>query len=127
VGTPHSILGIRDPVNDPAALKRQKFDWMMADPTRCSAAARWVVLSSTVPAKPTWITGPNVFYDRREQRWVKVWDFDVSVLAASTNKDSIFYLDDTTTTFYHMNSSPADTHQVLNAFRIKNAAVSRAT
>jgi len=117
VGTAHSILGIRDSLNDPPALKRQKFDWLVA--TRSSPAARWVVLNSTIPAKPAWITGPRVFYDRREQRWVKVWDFDVSVLAASGNLDSIFYLDDTTTT--KVKAVPADTHAVLNAFRIKNA------
>jgi hypothetical protein len=116
VGTAHSILGIRDSINDPPALRRQKFDWLVA--TRSSAAARWVVLNSTVPAKPAWITGPRVFYDRREQRWVKVWDFDVSALAASGNQDSIFYLDDTTTTLVKV---PSDTHAVLNAFRIKNA------
>lgn len=117
VGSAHSILGVRNP-SDPDALRRQKFDWIVADTHRCSAASRWVVLNSTPPAKPAWITGPRVFFDRREQRWVKVWDFDVGALAASGNHDSIFYLDDTTTSVEHISGS---TKQVLNAFRIKNA------
>jgi hypothetical protein len=45
VGTPHSILGPKDAVNDPEALRRQKFDWIVS--TRSSADARFVVVTGT--------------------------------------------------------------------------------
>lgn len=115
-GDPHSILGVRNAA-DGAALRRQKFDWLVA--SRSSSSARFVYAGSGT-TRPSWITGPYAFFDRREQRWVKVWDFDVSALSAAGNADSIFYLDDTTTSMEHVSGS---TRQVLNAFRIKNASV----
>jgi hypothetical protein len=116
VGTPHSILGVRDS-SDPASLRRQKFDWLVL--TRSSAAARFVYTGSEVP--PTWITGPWVMYDRRERRWVRFWDFDVEALAGSGNLDSIFYLDDTLS--YKEKIGTGSSKNVLNAFRIKKANV----
>lgn len=115
VGTPHSILGVRDG-SDPPALRRQKFDWIVA--SRSSADARFVWAGSSTSI-PSWIRGPYVFFDRREQNWVKVWDFDVQILSASSNRDSIFYLDDTTTSYWHV--SGGGSKRVLNAFRIVNA------
>lgn len=115
-GVPRSILGPRDEANDPSALKRQKFDWLVKN--RSSADARFVFTGSETP--PSWITGPKVFYDRRELRWVRFWDFDVAALAASANQDSIFYLDDLTS---EMERIPTPVKKVLNAFRIVNASV----
>lgn len=116
VGTPHSILGVRDS-SDPVQLRRQKFDWIVQ--ARSSAAARFVYTGSETP--PSWITGPSVMYDRRERRWVRFWDFDVSVLAGTANQDSIFYLDDLTSLTEKIGTGSSK--KVLNAFRIKNAAV----
>jgi hypothetical protein len=48
VGTPHSILGVRDS-SDPVQLRRQKFDWMMVKTLPaplCSPAARFVFTGS---------------------------------------------------------------------------------
>lgn len=116
VGTPRSILGLRDP-SDVPALRRQKFDWIVK--TRSSDTARFVYTSAST-YQPTWIKGPFVFFDRREMTWVKIWDFDVAALATAGNRDSIFYLDDTTTSTWHISGS---TKKTLNAFRIVNARV----
>lgn len=118
VGSAHSILGIRDSNSDPVQLRRQKFDWMMLKTSMCTPAARFVFTGSE--PRPSWITGPKVFYDRRELRWVRFWDFDVSVLAGTANRDSIFYLDDLTSEDEKV--FPV-TKKVLNAFRIVNARV----
>lgn len=116
VGTPRSILGVRD-ASDPPALRRQKFDWIVK--TRATDTARFVYTNAST-YQPPWIKGPYVFFDRREMTWVKVWDFDVATLIASTSRDSIFYLDDTTTSTWHISGS---TKKTLNAFRIINATV----
>lgn len=112
---PRNLVAPRDST-DPDALRFQKFDWKIS----CNAAGvcpanRFV---SGKDAKPAWITGPRVFFDRREDRWVKVWDFDVAALAASTNRDSIFYLADTT--LYPTDKGNKKSF-LLNAFRIVNA------
>jgi len=120
VGTPHSILGVCDAASDPQALKRQKFDCMVQNPSRASSEARFVYTGTETP--PSWITGPRAFYDRREKRWVKIWDFNVQALAATANRDSIFYLDDITRSIAHVPSATAS-DSVINAFRIKNADV----
>jgi hypothetical protein len=118
VGTPRSILGVCDATNDPDALKRQKFDCLVQDATKASSAARFVYTGSQTP--PSWIKGPYAFYDRRELNWVKVWDFDIAALtAASSNQDSIFYLDDLTASNAHITGN---TTQVINAFRIINGS-----
>jgi len=116
VGTPRSILGVRDP-SDVAALRRQKFDWIVK--ARSSDSARFVYADAATP-RPSWIKGPWAFFDRREKNWVRVWDFDVAALTASNCRDSIFYLDDTTTHVWHV---PGATQTTLNAFRIVNARV----
>jgi len=113
--TPRNLVMPRDSA-DPDALRFQKFDWKIA----CNAAGvcpsnRFVFGKD---ARPSWITGPRAFWDRREDRWVRVWDFDVAALAATANRDSIFYLADTTLV-------PVDKGEkgafMLNAFRIVNA------
>jgi len=120
VGTPHSILGIRDS-SDPVQLRRQKFDWMMIKTNLCTPAARFVYTGSETP--PSWISPvPKVFFDRREMKWVKVWDFDPSKLVTYGNTDSIFYLDDVTNTLEGTHTDHP-TNQVINAFRIINANV----
>ncbi|MEN9308131.1 MAG: hypothetical protein RL173_2063 [Fibrobacterota bacterium] len=121
VGTPHSILGVCDGTNDPQALKRQKFDCIVQNPARASSEARFVVTTAT-PTLPSWITGPRVFYDRREKKWVKFWDFNVQALAASANRDSIFYLDDLVRARAKITGA-GPTDSVINAFRIRNADV----
>ncbi len=116
VGTPRSILGVCDAA-DPAALKRQKFDCMVQDPARATAANARFVYTGTLPTQ-TWIKGPFAFYDRRELKWIKVWDFDVSLIP-TTVKDSIFYLDDLTIDTEHVTGSVI---KVIPAFRIVNAS-----
>lgn len=107
---PRNLLALRDS-SDADALRRQKYDRMVS-PT---GSNRWV--NGQSPSR-TWITGPKVFFDRREDRWVKFWDFNVGAYAAAGGRDSIFYLADTI-------CMPRD-HGVMqdtliNAFRIVNA------
>ena len=96
-----------------AALRYQKFDCMVQDPTKANATIARFVYTGTAPSQ-SWITGPKVFFDRREDRWVKVWDFDVTAALTNSN-DSIFYLYD---------GSPNLTDRgnlgdvVINAFRL---------
>lgn len=108
---PRNLLAIRDP-SDPPSLRFQKFDWKVPE----TSPARFV--NGITSSRPTWITGPRVFFDRREDRWVKVWDFDMALFIASGRSDSIFYLADTVL-------MPTDTGTtrkfLLNAFRIVNA------
>ena len=118
VGTARSILGVCDQANDPTSLKRQKFDCMVQDTAKATAANARFVYTGTLPTQ-SWITGPNVFYDRRELKWIKVWDFNVGAIPSSV-KDSIFYLDDVTT---QMEKITGATSNVIPAFRIVNAAV----
>lgn len=113
--TPRNLIAIRDST-DSDALKKQKFDRMMG----CNSAGvcgsnRWV---NGLDARPSWITGPKVFFDRREDRWVKFWDFDVAAYAASGGGDSIFFLADTVTMAHDHGPSP---NYLLNAFRLVNA------
>jgi len=63
---------------------------------------------------PPWITGPRVFFDRREQAWVKIWDFSVKDINTT---DSVFYLADTILTADRGTLGKT----VINAFRIVNA------
>jgi len=113
---PRNLLMPRDSM-DPDALRFQKFDWKIS----CNASGvcnpnRFVAGRD---AQPSWIKGPRYFFDRREDRWVKVWDFDIATLAASTNRDSIFYLADTITSGVDRGQSPS---YFLNAFRLVNGS-----
>ena len=113
--TPQSLITLRDST-DTDALKRQKFDRMI----KCDAAgtcppSRW---ANGLDARPAWIVGPKVFYDRREKRWVKFWDFDMTLYAASHRSDSIFYLADTV---LMARDHGVMRSYLLNAFRIVNA------
>lgn len=108
---PRNLLAIRDP-SDPPSLRFQKFDWKVPE----TSPARFV--NGVSPSRPTWITGPRVFFDRREDRWVKVWDFDMALFIASGRSDSIFYLADSVL----MPTDTGNTRKyLLNAFRIVNA------
>lgn len=107
---PRNLLALRDS-SDAESLRKQKFDRMVP----ANGANRWV--NGQSPSR-SWIKGPKVFYDRREKRWVKFWDFNVGAYAATGGTDSIFYLADTI-------CMPRD-HGVkrdtlINAFRIVNA------
>lgn len=109
---PRDILMPMDP-SDPPGLRRQKFDSLAQ--TKCTNCSnRWINGVST--ARPAWITGPRVFYDRREKAWVKFWDFSVKDI---TSNDSIFYLADLVV-MDKDRGSRGDT--VINAFRIVNAS-----
>jgi hypothetical protein len=107
--TPRSILLPSSPL-DPPALNRQKFDTRIG---KNPGANRWV---NGVTPRPAWITGPKVFFDRRERAWVKFWDFSVKDI---TSSDSIFYLADTTAMMADRGNAKK---RVINAFRIINAA-----
>lgn len=108
---PQNLIVLRDS-SDADALKKQKFDRMVS-PT---GSNRWV--NGESPSR-SWITGPKVFFDRREKRWVKFWDFDIAAYAATGLKDSIFYLADTITMLKDHGQTP---DYLLNAFRIVNAS-----
>lgn len=111
---PHAII---EPAkaSDSKSLQRQNFDWITK--TRSSAAARYVAgVTGTLPA---WIKGPRVFWERREMKWVKVWDFDVRALRQSTNRDSIFYFADTILEMDRGSTGSSDT--LIKALRIVNA------
>jgi hypothetical protein len=109
---PERLIAPRDSA-DPVALAKQQIDRKIPCPGGHCPLNRFVVGKD---AKPSWIKGPSVFFDRREKRWVKVWDFDVSLIPSSF-KDSIFYLADTTWT---ASDRGAKRGFVLNAFRIVN-------
>ncbi len=113
---PRNLIGLRDNF-DNDALKFQKYDWKIACSTGTTVCGkgRWV---NDVNARPAWISGPRVFFDRREDRWVKIWDFDVAALVAAGNMDSIFYLADTV---LFARDSGTKKSFLLNAFRIVNA------
>jgi len=108
---PHAILEPAKP-SDPVALRRQNYDWIAQ--AKASAAARFV---AGVSSQPGWIRNPRVFWDRREQHWVKVWDFDVRALRQSGNRDSVFYFADTV--FEWDKRASRDT--LIKALRIVNA------
>lgn len=72
---PRNLLALRDS-SDAESLRKQKFDRMVP----ANGANRWV--NGQSPSRP-WIKGPKVFYDRREKRWVKFWDFNVGAYAAT--------------------------------------------
>jgi hypothetical protein len=114
--TPRSIL-LPKSGTDPALLAKQKFDSRIACSPVCPPA-RWVNAAVT-PALPAWITGPRVFFDRREQAWVKYWNVDITKLP-TTGEDSIFYLADQV-------QMAADRgtlgKPVINAFRIVKASM----
>jgi len=103
--------------SDPTGLSRQKFA------NKASATSRWINPGNGT-GRPSWITGNGannahrVFWDRREQAWVRYWNFDVAALIASGNKDSIFYIADTFD--YGIDKGLAH-KQTINAFRIINA------
>lgn len=111
---PNAIL-LPKAATDSPALTKQKFDAQIKCNPGCPLS-RFVVGSDV---RPPWITGPFVFFDRRELAWVKFWDFDVQVLASSGNQDSIFYMAD-------LNFLAQDRgtlrKPVINAFRIRHAA-----
>ena len=102
---------------DPASLQKQKFACMI----KCDAAgicppSRWVNGYDPLGGR-TYITGPKVFFDRREDRWVKFWDIDVGLMTTLSH-DSIFYFADTVTMFKDHGTTKT---RLLNAFRIVNA------
>lgn len=109
---PERLIAPRDS-SDPPALAKQLFDRKIPCPGGHCPPNRFVAGRD---ARPPWITGPRVFFDRREKRWVKFWDFDVSAI---TTRDSIFYLADTTFT---PSDRGAKRSFLLNAFRIVNGA-----
>ena len=109
---PERLIAPRDS-SDPPALAKQSFDRKIPCPGGHCPSNRYVVGKDS---KPAWIKGPSVFYDRREKRWVKVWDFDVSAI---TSRDSIFYLADTT---FNPSDRGAKRSFLLNAFRIVNGS-----
>jgi len=110
---PHAII---EPAksSDLPALQRQNYDWITK--TKSSPAARYI--AGVTPSMPAWITGPRVFWDRREWKWVKVWDFDVRALRLSSNRDSIFYFADTV---LEMDRGTGTADTVIKALRIVNA------
>jgi hypothetical protein len=108
---PHAILDPAKP-SDAQALRRQNYDWIAQ--SKSSTSARFIAGVSTQPA---WIRNPRVFWDHREQHWVKVWDFDMRALRASANRDSIFYFADTV--FEWDKRASRDT--LIKALRIINA------
>ncbi|MBK9575629.1 MAG: hypothetical protein IPK50_20895 [Fibrobacterota bacterium] len=93
-------------------LARQKFASQLACNPTCPKG-RWVNGENPLPA---WITGPRVFFDRREQAWVKIWDFSVKDI---NTDDSVFYLADPV----RSTDRGALGKTVINAFRIVNASV----
>ena len=113
---PSSLIELCDSL-DPASLKKQKFACMI----KCDAAGvcpvnRWVNGKDDLSAR-TYISGPKVFFDRREDRWVKFWDINVGAMAAAST-DSIFYFADTITMLKDHGTTKT---RLLNAFRIVNA------
>lgn len=110
--SPGRLVAPRDS-GDPLALAKQQFDRKIPCPGGHCPPNRWVAGKD---ARPSWIKGPRVFFDRREERWVKVWDFDVDE-AGKKSKDSIFYLADTTWT---ASDRGAKRSFLLNAFRLVN-------
>ncbi|MEK7392896.1 MAG: hypothetical protein AAB214_10040 [Fibrobacterota bacterium] len=104
--------------SDPVGLTRQKLA------NKASAASTWINPGNGT-GRPAWITGNGantahrVFWDRREQAWVRYWNFDVAALIASGNTDSVFYIADT---FNHGDDRGLAHKQTINAFRIINAS-----
>ena len=112
--SPRGLIAPRDSA-DPATLAAQQIDRRIPCPGGHCPSNRFVVGHDT---RPPWITGPVVFFDRREERWVKVWDVNVKELG-KRSKDSIFYLADTTFT---PSDRGAKRSFLLNAFRLVEAA-----
>ncbi|MCB9497601.1 MAG: hypothetical protein H6686_12005 [Fibrobacteria bacterium] len=113
---PRQILMPGSP-SDPAGMSRQKFA------NKASSASRWINPGNG-SGRPSWITGSwanthRVFWDRREQAWVRYWNFDVAALIASGNRDSVFYIADT---FDHGADHGLAHKQTITAFRIINAS-----
>ena len=113
---PSSLIELCDSA-DPESLRKQKFACMI----KCNAAgvcptSRWVNGYDDLALRP-WISGPKVFFDRREDRWVKFWDIDVAAMA-SASSDSIFYFADTIAMLKDHGTTKT---RLLNAFRIANA------
>jgi hypothetical protein len=90
------------------ALRRQKFD--------CMGAGSYHYHEGT-STRPTWLSLPNVFFERRENRWVRFRDIDLRAALAAT-RDSIFYFSDGTTVLDHGSQGLP----MIEAFRITNAA-----
>jgi hypothetical protein len=112
---PEKLIAPRDS-SDPPQLAKQQFDRRI--PCNADGTCPSNRFVAEHDAKPLWISGPKVFYDRREKRWVKVWDFDVALMA-NHSRDSVFYLADTTTDF---DKGTRGVH-MLNAFRLINASI----
>jgi len=108
---PHDLI---KPCNgsEPVALRTQKFDCLVASP------ADRFVNSRPGTGQPSWITGPTVFFDRREDRWVKAWTVDVAQMIGPTS-DSIFYLYDSVL-MVPDRGKRLDT--VIDAFKLVNAS-----
>lgn len=104
--------------SDPVGLSRQKFA------AKASGTSTWINPGNG-SGRPSWITGSGagkhrVFWDRREQAWVRYWNFDVAALIASGNADSVFFVADT---HNYGNDLGLKGTQTINAFRIINASV----
>jgi len=110
---PEKLIAPRDS-SDPPQLAKQQFDRRIPCNADGTCPPNRFVYGHD--AKPTWISGPKVFFDRREKRWVKIWDFDIGLMA-TLSRDSIFYVADTTTT---IDNGTRSSH-LLNAFRLVNA------
>lgn len=109
---PIDLIGPKQPTDAPE-LTRQKFDAKIDCSSGCPN--RFIFDPTNPTERPAWISGPRYFWDRREQNWVKLWDFNVRIMAQNTlaRRDSIFYLLDTS---WQIWGPGPDT--VLNAFRI---------
>lgn len=105
--SPHELISLCTGAESDA-LKKQKFDCMGA------GAYRYHEGSSSVPS---WLSAPRVFYDRRENRWVRFRDIDVQAALKAT-ADSIFYFYDGTSAV----DRGASGQTMIEAYRIVNAA-----
>ena len=77
---PHELLQ-RCRGDETPSLRRQKFDCM-------DGVVRYYEGTTTLPS---YLSASKVFFDRREDRWVKFRDFDVAAAQTARPDDSIFY------------------------------------
>lgn len=112
--TLNDLLQLATPT-DPPSLRRQKFDWIVQDPSKASAVrARFIAGSSS----PAWASGPYRFFLRATWRWVRFWKVDIAAMLAASG-DSLFYLADTSRQL-DLDASLKDS--VANAFVLFNGA-----
>lgn len=102
---PHELIKPCDGT-ETGALRKQKFACLEGVATYIEG----------ISVKPTWLSSEKVFFDRREDRWVKFRDFDVAAALAANPNDSIFYLYDPV----QLNDKGAMRALMINAYRIVN-------